>query len=245
MMWIEYLRIARKVLWSHRFRSALTVLKTGFISADRIAAATIGGDVIAGMNGGTALVDSGAIRATREIASLIIKGNVLGNSDVRSVISAGGLGSDHLAVTRLVIHGRAEHLDVLGGYSGDAAAGSPLGGASNPDALSGTIVFRSSVLATNVVSGAVAGSDGRFGTSDDRAIGSGVGADNPNVLSRIAKVVIRGAVQPNPIVFGIVAQSVDAVEVGGVPVELHPNPGVDSLEIGPVGSNLRVNEIGR
>jgi hypothetical protein len=222
-------------------------LKSGFISARSIDQAIIGGDITAGTKGSLNLLDSGSIRATNDIASLVVKGNVEGSTTNRVVIAAGGFGIDDpltpgneedATITRLVIHGSAKNLDVLGGYSGAATAENPLGTATNADAQIGVVTFKGSVLGVNVASGISAGADDRIGTTDDAVITGG----SASLISRIARVVFKGTISPNSETFGVFAQTVDAAMVGTVELTLKPGAGKDDLEIGPAGSKMRIRE---
>jgi hypothetical protein len=145
------------------------------------------------------LVDSGAIRVAKDIASLVIQGNVAGNATSRLVLAAAGTGSNHVAIGKLSIGGNAEYLDVLGGYSATGvAAGNRLGNLVSVDALIKQVTIAKNVNALNIVSGVAPGADGRFGTSDD-AFGAGTNVINDvKFLATIAEVTIKGSVAENP-----------------------------------------------
>ena len=82
--------------------------------------------------------------------------------------------------------------------------------------------------ALDIVAGATPGRDLRFGTSDDAAISSSI----KGPLSKIASVIIKGAIQKTSATtdhFGIVAQHVAAVKVGGSSILLKSGPRNDGL----------------
>jgi hypothetical protein len=164
------------------------------------------------------------------------------------IIAAGGAGLDDpatpeneagKAISKLTVQGSATNLNVLGGYSGAGTATAPLGTASNPDARIGSVTFNGAVLGVNVVSGVTAGTDGRFGTADDAAIAGG----SATVISRIAKVVLKGAVGANTEIFGISAQIIANAILGETPIALNTGSSNDDLEIAPAGSKLRLHEV--
>jgi hypothetical protein len=221
---------------------ATSTVRTGYVNAGRIAQMVVDGNVESG-SPGYALVDSGVIRARNDIASLVIKGTVQGETNSRVVISAGNNGAANPAIGNLTIGGNVSDLDLLAGYSGNGTNSAPLGTASNADAQIGTVMIKGNVFETNIVAGATAGIDGRFGTADDvLASGSGV-TDLRTVLASIAKVVITGTILPNDQDFGIVAQSIRSISVSGAQIPLNPGPLNDlTVELAPV-SNFFANEV--
>lgn len=217
-------------------------VQSGFITADRIARMTIQGDWLGGT--GTGHVDSGAIRVSKDIGDLHVMGDVLGNASSRVVLAAAGTGSNHVAIGNLTIGGKTEYLDVLAGYGAGAAANNPLGNLINSDAVIKQVNLEGDVLATNVVAGIAPGPDGRFGTTDDLL---GVAAtNNPSLLASIAKVTIKGTVGETSEAYGIVAQYVKEVIVGGQPIALQKGPSNDmGAASKPIGGSekFRVVEI--
>jgi hypothetical protein len=193
------------------------------------------------------LADSGVIRVTDDLGSLVIFGNVIGNPTARAIISAGGdlnaADSSDATITRLVVRGNAEYLDVLGGYASTGTTTAPRGSVINPDSQMGVISFLGSVLATNVVSGISAGTDGLFGTVDDASAGGG-SSDAASRFATIAKVILRGALAANSTDFGIAAEEVTAVTFGTAPLVLNAGPGNDFRKVvGPATARLFVNEV--
>jgi hypothetical protein len=226
--------------------------QTGFITAERIARMTIDGSWISGANNGSGLADSGAIRVATDIGSLTVGHDILGNSNSRVVLAAGGTGSNHIAIGDLNVKGKAEYLDVLGGYFTGATLTSPLGKLVNADAIIRSVTVGGDILATNIISGIAPGADGRFGTPDD-VIGSGTGVtNNASLLAIIAKVTLKGSVGQTTDAYGIVAQLVTKVIVGtetvpglskGESNDKYDEDGVGATD--PIGGNqnFRVVEV--
>lgn len=224
--------------------SGVSLANTGFIAAEQIGILLISGDVKAGTNGGTGLVNSGAIRASGDIAALVIGGDLAGNSTARAIISGGGQtsGIANQTIRFLRVGGDTTSADILGGYGTSGTVQNPLGDPTNPDAQIGTIIFKGAVAATNVVAGVVPGADGRFGTADDLVIsGTGV-VDRPGVRSMIGSIVIKGTVATNAEIYGVVAQVITAAKVGGTVLPLNPTA-PDDRSLGGDTSNFRLHEL--
>jgi hypothetical protein len=191
----------------------------------------IGGDFASGTG-----ILSGHIGADRKINSIQFA-RALGTEFNPTMITAGGIAGaknngDALAIKSVTATDSTTFLNVLAGYDTD---GSPV----NPDVQIGTITVGTeggsgNWTATNVVAGAQTGDDSRFGTPDDSMISS---SDATSLLSQIARVIINGTINLPPsgqIVghFGIVAEQVVAVSVGGTAVALQKGPQNDFLDIG-------------
>jgi hypothetical protein len=219
------------------------LLKSGYITAERIARMTIEGDWKSGTNNGTGVADSGSIRVSRDVGSLKVIGNVIGTSTSHVILAAAGAGANHVAVGNLTIGGNAEYLDVLGGYFTGASLTNPLGNLVNADAIIKSVSIAKDVRGLNVVSGANPGADGRFGTSDDTfGVGSNV-INDPRLLATIAKVTINGSVLDTTESYGIVAQLIKNVSAHGVAVALDKLPSSDKDK--PIGgsSTFKVLEL--
>jgi len=236
---------------NHDFKGggATGASKSGFITADRIAHMTIKGNWLAGTE--TGVVDSAAIRVNKDIAELSVIGDILGASTSRIVLAAAGTGSNHVAIGSLSVGGKAQYLDILGGYGGGATAANPLGNAVNSDAVINKVAIGKnvttgdSILATNIVAGVAAGPDGRFGTSDD-ILAPAPATDKSSLLSTIAEVTIKGTVGDTAEAYGIVAQYVKAVSANGHKVALTKGADNDSgADSKPIDSHetFRVVEI--
>jgi len=262
--------------------SATNLLQSGFVLAGRLTAMTLHGDLRAGTNFGTGIADSGSIRVHENIGTLTIFGNVIGNETNRAIISAGNNGpatKDALGKTIItpaiknltvgkattnasgvvtsVSGGIVSFLDVLAGYGEFGTLTDPRGVARTADAQIGTVNFRTSMQATNIVAGVDAGADNLFGTIDDEAftatLTNGV-TDSAKILSSIAKVIVGRSApvnQPQPTDsilaheddHGIVAQVVSSVVANNLinNFGLIKGAGNDFLEIS-ASTNVYVNE---
>jgi hypothetical protein len=182
---------------------------------------------------------SGHIGADRKINSIEF-GAAVGNQFNPVWITAGGVAgakndSAGLAIKSITAADSTSFLNVLAGYDIDAVA-------VNPDVLIGTVTVGTGTgsgnwTATNVVAGAQSGDDGQFGTGDDSLISA---SDATSLVSQIARVIINGAITLPPSGqfngnFGIVAEHVVAVSVGGAAVTLQKGPLNDFLQIGTTG----------
>jgi hypothetical protein len=199
------------------------------------------GDLIAGTANNVGIASSGTIRVVGELRSLDIGGSIIGNSTNAAVISAGGAAS-LMAIKSLRVGGSVSFADILAGYSVGATVDAPRGRPIHPDAQIGTVTIGGDVQGVNIVAGADAGADRRFGTADDTKISAAT--DSAKVISKIASVVIRGSVDATDERYGIVAQHVVSVKAGPSNVSLTPGPGNDrpAVEVS-ADSNLRVLEL--
>lgn len=210
--------------------SSAATVSSGYISAATIKSVLISGDLIGGTDGGGGIAASGAIRATNSIDSVTVKGNVLGNATNSVLISAAGSiagSTSHgtLVLKSLNLATTAGHAvrfaNILAGYGGTVSKDAKLGIAFNGDAQIGDVFIGGPVSGLNIVAGAKTGStnadDGRFGTADDAVINSSGGVDDLKLISRIASVVITGAVEKDADpakAYGIVAQQIDSLKIG-------------------------------
>jgi hypothetical protein len=234
---------------------AANLSESGFVRGKRIASLTIGGSLFAGVNNtsGT-FANNGAIRADDDIGSVLINGSVLGNFTNRAIISARGRATPtataDVAIGSLRVLGRLELANILAGFN---AAGAAV----NADAQIGPVNVGGDWIASNVVAGAVnLGADnlpgGVGGAADNVNFGdahdfkmSGMVKDDSLVFSRIASLTIGGQVMGTigfSEHFGIVAENVGAVRIGGTLLALNAGKSNDDLLVGITG-DLRVNEI--
>ncbi len=203
------------------------LVRSGFIKAAQMTSITVNGNLIAGTDGGSGTIAaSGAILALGEIGSLNIAGSVEGNTGFSALISAGSFKSITLATTE---GASVRFAEILAGYrdvvtadsQGKILGSARFGTASNPGAQIGKVVIGGNIEATDIVAGALPGTDGRFGSLDDLPQSN----SNP-LLSRIASVVVKGVVVPTASrAYGVVAQRIDSIEVAGVSGPLIPQPG--------------------
>jgi hypothetical protein len=227
--------------------SAAVVLdSSGSIEAGRLGSLFIGGSITAGAEGGGGtLIDSGAVRATDDIGSIVVKGSLLGNANNPVLIAARGqaapgAGQD-LAIASLTVVGRAAFADILAGYDRSAT---PVG--VNADAQIGAVVV-GDWIASNLVAGvqddADAARDDDFGEGDDFLILGGT-----PTIARIASITIRGTALGSLFAggdhFGFVAQQIGSLKIGGTAIPLAPGPGNDLLgQLVGLTGDLRVREV--
>lgn len=204
--------------------------RSGFIEAAEIGTLTIEGSVVAGTDAGGGLSSSGSIRADKTITKLWVKGlgagvvgGLIGNATNNVIISAGnkittlwvGVEATNAAKT-ILNHANVSYTSILAGYQHDTST-SDLGDAANADADIGTVRITGNFTASNIIAGVQTGADLLFGTADDASIVGGV--DVRANKSTIANIVIRGAVVGTAATgdhFGIVAEKITRVEIGGV-----------------------------
>lgn len=233
------------------------VNNTGFISAGQIGKALITGDVISGHDAGAGLSGSGLIAAAQTsipgtIGKLEIRGDIKGNDSEAVLIAAIGARGKQ-AIGKLTIGGNVEFLDILAGLAKPNANGLL---PRNADAALGNLVFEGNVRALNIAAGAAFGEDGRFGTIDDEilepASSQAPYLNEATVYSKIASVIIKGQVlagpqgEGGPESFGLVAQEIGTVMVGGVKLPLQRGESNDRTprELG-TGTGLFVLELPR
>jgi hypothetical protein len=212
------------------------LMRSGEIHGRRIASLTIGGSLIAGSNNTAGVFEqNGAIRVQDDIGPILIKGNILGNSTNPAVISARGrsvpTATSDVAIRSLTVLGRVESAQILAGVDLNGLA-------ENADAQIGSVFVGGDWIASSIAAGASPGDDGYFGTGDDVKFADGGVKDVAGLSSRIAGVTIRG--QASGTIggtdhFGLVAEVVGPVKVGGMLLTQTPGPGNDVVEIGTTG----------
>ncbi len=225
-------------------RVGASLLKSGYVIAHRIQSLDVQGDVRSGANLGTGLALSGTVRAETSIGMLHIHGSVVGSEDIAAIIAAPGT-AKRPAIRSLKIDGEARFAEVLAGYSVDGTIANARGTATNSDSQIGRVTIGGDVRSLSIIAGVDAGTDGRFGTSDDLPIG-GTGTINAaGTVSKIAQIVIGGTVRGNTRSSGIEAQFVDVLKVNGVAFPLTGGQGNDlapGAELA-TGSKIRVFEV--
>lgn len=210
--------------------------RSGSIQAKRLSTLTIGGSLIAGFdNTAGSFVDNGAIRVADDIGSMTI-GNIIGNATNPAIISARGKAvqtTTDLAIGSLTVLGRVEFAQILAGFD-------LVGVGVNADAQIGNVFVGGDWIASNLVAGAIA-TNGKFGDADDAKIAGG----NAAIASRITSLTIAGqalGTVGGADHFGIVAESVGAVRIGGTPLVLALANSTDDFFVGITG-DLKVNEV--
>ncbi len=223
---------------------------SGYIEAARIASVFIGGSIVTGLdfNAADAPTKNASIRVTDDIGSLTVKGGLVGNSvsdDVEVIISArgqrglGATAKTDLAIGKISIGGGVSYARILAGYDVELAG-------KNADAQIGAVSIGGDVLSLNLIAGVQTGGDVFGNANDSKITGAGVkdNADNLGAISRIASIVIKGGAAGSlpandAAVFGIEAQHLVAIKIGGATVQLRAGAGNDFLNTAaPLGPTL-------
>lgn len=227
--------------------SSTAVVNSGYIQAAHIGSLAIAGNVTSGANSAGAIANSGAIRSSTDILSLLIGGEVTGTAANPVVISAAqgpavsGNPKTDVAIQSVTIDHAVTSLDLLAGYNPTVSttsnpAGAPLGTPVDGAAQIGEVHFGSTLSASNVVAGVEPDAMGRFGTAGNFAIAPARG--EANLMSSIAEIIVAGQATGNSTAgdsFGFVAQTLGTVEVNGVILTGHLTAGTP---VAVNGSNL-------
>jgi hypothetical protein len=233
----------------------VAVNTTGALVAGGIGTMKINGDLQSGLDETrVGLQGSGSVGAQGPIGKLIIGGSLIGNENrTVNILAFGEEGV--AAIGQLKVGGDVTYANVITGTS--LRNTNPGQVVINADAEIRNVKIDGDVSAMNITAGVNAGPDGKFGTADDRLLTGTFGFSDPKVFSRIAKVIIGGQVlgvgdgaTKDP--FGIVAQHIGSIIVGGNKVPLTSGPGNDTadgtddetpgVEIAP-GTNFRAIEL--
>ena len=199
--------------------------------------------MIAGTNQFTGgFYNNGVIRAQDDLGPVLIRGNLLGNPTNPAIISARGsatpAGASDVAITSLTVRGRVEYAQIVAGldWVGDAA---------NADAQIGAVCVGGDWIASSIAAGANAGGDDYYGNGDDvKMMGVNI-KDQAQVHSKIASLSISGQVigtDGGMDCFGVVAENIGVVKIGGMSVTLSPGNGNDEVVVG-ITSDFRINEL--
>lgn len=205
---------------------------TGSVEAIRIGTLTLGGSLIGGIDNTSGLyVSNGSIQAMNDIGTLTIKGSVIGNTTNSAHIFARGQAAppanSDVAIGTLSVAGRVEYGLIRAGATDLGQSGD-----TNADAQINTVSIGGDWIASNLVAGAKAGNDGVFGTLDDAKITGGVVKDLPNLFSKINSMTVAGEVIGTSFTndnFGIVAEHLVSLKIGGDVIPLLPGAHSDSL----------------
>lgn len=228
--------------------TAITRHDTGAIIAGSIGSLVIDGSILAGTatNRGS-LANSGAVRVANDIGSITVKGSLIGSSSNPVLITARGQlvpgTTTDIAIKSITVGGSVEFADILAGYdTSDIPAGV------NPDAQIGSVIVGSNWIASNLIAGvqddATPLRNASFGDNDDTKITTGT--DSPDRISRIARIVIKDQVFSTAIDtdhFGIAAQHIGSLKIGGTPIALTAGEANDLAGIAlSTTDDLRVRE---
>ncbi len=186
-----------------------------------IASVTIGGDA----RGGNAAF-SGGIAAGGTLGPVSIKGNVIGTAEQAYLIRGSGplTGTKSVAIASVKVGGDFEHALILAGYGNN---NTPTNGHAQIGAISvGGDWIASSVTAGLLTRAGATDALGVFGNGDDVFINAGPAG----VIASIASITIKGRAvgsQETGDHFGIVAEQIGTVTVGGVKLSLTPGKSND------------------
>jgi hypothetical protein len=217
------------------------LVRSGSIQAGRIGSLAIGGSLISGVDATAGVFqENGSILSGNDIASILIKGGIVGNATHAALISARGsatpTATSDIAIGKLNVLGRVEFAKILGGFDRD---GTPING----DAQIGTVTVGGDWIASSLATGALAAGTGFFGDIDVFKITGGGAKDEGTISSAIASVTINGqafGTLAGGDFYGIVAESVGLVKVGGA--TLPTTAGDDEFLVGASG-DFQVNEL--
>ena len=212
-----------------------SITNSGFLQAGLLGAGTVLGSLKAGADGGAGLTNSGVIRTGR-IDSLTIVGEVMGSATNPAVISAAAtIDKSNVGIKRLKIEGKVNFAEILAGYDGLTTT-SFRGQLTSADAQIGTVEIDGSVHGLNIVAGAAPGSDGRFGDATDLLASGPDVRDSARVISRIASIILKGAIVVNTDTFGIIAQHLVSVKLGaaGTPLAGLTKGAGNDTALGPI-----------
>ena len=131
-----------------------------------------------------------------------------------------------------------EFANILAGYDSN-------GNGVNAAARIGMVSVGGDWIASNLVAGALAGTDMQFGTADDQVIAQ---SDAAGAGSQIGPIVIAGQVLGDPnsnpdTRFGFVAGDVVSLKVAGTAVGLKSGPDNDHLIVLDAAGTMTVNEV--
>lgn len=219
---------------------------SGRIFAYRIANLTVGGSLIAGIApyAYASIYDvNGSIRVVDDLGSVVIKGSIIGTAANPFLITARGQATPSskadVAIGSLTVHGRVEHAVILAGYDYS-------GNLKNLDAQVGNVIVGGDWIASSLVAG-IGNSFPSFGNQWDNRTASGA-KDDLAITSQIKSVSIGGHAMGTPADpnindhYGIVAESVGAVKIGGTPLVLTTGDHNDAFALGITG-DFRVREL--
>jgi len=214
------------------FSGTAAVAQTANIRAQlNIKSVTIGGSVISGANTGTGgLSYSGAIQAGQTLGLVKVTGSIVGNAATPVTISGTGLSgvglnkvtlrSQDPAIAGVTVAGSSTYAIIEAGYG---VNGATISG----DAQIGPVTVGGDFIASDIIAGVkvqTAGTD--FGTSTDSLIATPIitpSVATDGIFSKIASITIGGQIEGTVATgdsFGIEAQKIGPITVGGLPLEL-------------------------
>lgn len=214
---------------------------SGWVAAEHIDHLTIGGSVIAGTDDTSGTFwNNGVIRVSRQLGTVLIKGSLLGNVTNPVIISAGTYAATtktpDLVIGSLRVLGHAEFTQILAGVGAR-----PDDLTTYADAQIGTVKIGGDWVASSIAAGILPGPDGFYGNADDVPMTGG----SATVFSKITSLTIGGlALGTGGGIdsYGIVAENVGALKIGGKAIPLSSGIGNDDFFVGITG-DFKVHEI--
>lgn len=214
------------------------------IFAGGIGKLQIGGSILAGLNSGTGTsFGCNMVRVAGQIGSLDVKGSIQGTRFVGSmdvnIFAAGqnvGGGTSDVAIKSVHVGGSVNHTNILAGLMEPATAGGA-NRALNADAQIGKVTVEGDWITSTVAAGAMDGGDGYGNANDTKIAGAGV-QDDAKIISKIASVVVKGAIRGESQRFGFVAEEVGQVKIAGNTLALQRGPHNDNVTLGLPAANV-------
>ncbi|MEO8350950.1 MAG: Calx-beta domain-containing protein [Chthoniobacteraceae bacterium] len=208
----------------------------------------------------------GFIRASGDIGSVKVGGNVIGGADTTGIISGGNIKSlkigedlrsanpvrpalisalgeigaakqkDAVAIAKVSVGGSVENARILASYD---IFGFPVTG-SNGDASINKITVKGDVTSADIVAGVSDATRDGFGHNDTLIDGGG----SADLIARIAKVTIKGQASGSTINttdhFAITGQEIGSVKIGKTKID---TDGTADLLLDDTNNDLRLVEI--
>jgi hypothetical protein len=217
---------------------------TGSFSGAVVAPSSLTSLTVEGNIGAGAIVNAG-----KELGALTVGGSIEGTSSAPVIFSAQGrldmVAKTDVAFGSIKVTGSMSYAVVLGGYDNTLTP-------QDPNAQIGAVTVGGNYTASDLVAGVVGTMNGNsfvFGTAADAPITTGVVADIPDIVSKIAGVTIGGMVAGDSISdasYGITAQDVISVKVGSTTEPLLAGAGNNTFAGGTeiaLASNLYIDEV--
>jgi hypothetical protein len=217
-------------------------LTSGSIIAHRLGTVQIGGSITAADRPGLdPHLTSYAVLASTSVEDLQVGGSIVGIATNLVGFSAGaqaesGLNSEGIQSMR--VRGSVHYAEVSAGYCPQQLEYGP-GPQYNSDARIGTVRINGDLGASSITAGIHPGEDSQFGTADDYA----EAGEPTEVKSRIASIIIGGQISGTSTAadtFGIAAQRIISMTIGGVPVPLTSD--LDTIQLAPATNDVLLRE---
>ncbi len=152
-------------------------------------------------------VTGATVHVANDLGALTVHGSVTDSTFTAQGQAVQGKTTD-LAMGKITIDHSVVGSQFLAGYDLNSIG-------ANPDAQIGAVVVKGDWTASNLVAGASAGNDGKFGTADDVSIGAG----SPQIVASIASISIAGNITgdtDDQHHFGFVAEAIGVFHHGNL-----------------------------